>query len=131
MTMHLAHPSLTLTGKKKGKVKFASADAKRRHEELVSEWQSNLSKWKAMSKPSVFKPQRMSAESLRPRIPPGREVKQIIPSIDSGHIGAVSTKAPQMYTGTKIIGIGTLHKSNAVPVFSDEEAKDMAKMRRG
>jgi hypothetical protein len=36
-----------------------------------------------------------------------------------------------MYTGTKMIGIGTLHKSNAVPVFSDDEAKDMARMRRG
>lgn len=34
------------------------------------------------------------------------------------------------YTGDKMIGIGTLHKSNAVPVFTNEEAKDMAKMRR-
>jgi len=29
-----------------------------------------------------------------------------------------------------MLGIGTLHKSNAVPVFSQEEALDMAKMRR-
>lgn len=42
-----------------------------------------------------------------------------------------ATKAPQkVYTGTKLMGIGTLHKSNAVPVFSDEEAKDLATMRR-
>jgi hypothetical protein len=34
------------------------------------------------------------------------------------------------YTGTKMLGIGTLHKSNAVPIFSDEEAKDQATMRR-
>lgn len=34
------------------------------------------------------------------------------------------------YTGDKIIGIGTLHKSNAVPIFSQEEAKDQATMRR-
>jgi hypothetical protein len=34
------------------------------------------------------------------------------------------------YTGDKIIGIGTLHKSNAVPIFSEEEAKDQATMRR-
>jgi hypothetical protein len=27
-------------------------------------------------------------------------------------------------------GIGTLHKSNGVPVFSDEEAVDIATMRR-
>jgi hypothetical protein len=34
------------------------------------------------------------------------------------------------YTGDKIIGIGTLHKSNAVPIFSEEEARDQATMRR-
>jgi hypothetical protein len=35
------------------------------------------------------------------------------------------------YTGDKMLGIGTLHKSNAVPVFSNHEAKEMARMRRG
>jgi len=34
------------------------------------------------------------------------------------------------YTGTKVKGIGTMHKSNAVPIFSDEEAVDISKMRR-
>ena len=34
------------------------------------------------------------------------------------------------YTGTLVKGIATMHKSNAVPIFSDEEAKDIAKMRR-
>ncbi len=36
----------------------------------------------------------------------------------------------RQYTGDKIVGIGTLHKSNAVPVFSDQEAKDLSSMRR-
>jgi hypothetical protein len=36
----------------------------------------------------------------------------------------------KVYTGNKMIGIGTLHKSNAVPIFSDEDAKDQASMRR-
>lgn len=47
-------------------------------------------------------------------------------------IGGVATK-PVMgktYTGDKMKGIGTLHKSNAVPIFTDEEAKDQANMRR-
>jgi hypothetical protein len=35
-----------------------------------------------------------------------------------------------VYTGTAMLGIGTLHKSNAVPIFSDEEARDQANMRR-
>jgi len=29
-----------------------------------------------------------------------------------------------------MVGIGTLHKSNAVPIFNIEEAQDQAKMRR-
>jgi hypothetical protein len=36
----------------------------------------------------------------------------------------------KVYTGTAMKGIGTLHKSNAVPIFSDQEAKDQALMRR-
>jgi hypothetical protein len=34
------------------------------------------------------------------------------------------------YTGTLIKGIATMHKSNAVPIISKEEAEDVAKMRR-
>jgi hypothetical protein len=36
----------------------------------------------------------------------------------------------KVYTGTKILGIGTMHKSNAVPIFSDNEAKEISSMRR-
>jgi hypothetical protein len=34
------------------------------------------------------------------------------------------------YTGTLVKGIATMHKSNAVPVISQEEATDIANMRR-
>lgn len=34
------------------------------------------------------------------------------------------------YTGTLIKGIATMHKSNAVPVINQEEATDIANMRR-
>jgi len=131
MTMHLEHQALTMTGKRRGKQKYASAEAKRKAQELEQSWQSNMRQWQSMSKPTIFKPKPSSAEALRPKYPPGREPKQSIPSLDSKHIGAVSSRPVQMYTGDKIIGIGTLHKSNAVPVFSDTEAKDLATMRRG
>lgn len=36
----------------------------------------------------------------------------------------------KVYTGSAMRGIGTLHKSNAVPIFTDEEARDQATMRR-
>jgi hypothetical protein len=45
--------------------------------------------------------------------------------------GACAVKPNPQYTGTKIIGIGTMHKSNAVPIFTDEQAKDISTMRRG
>lgn len=131
MTMHLEHQALTMIGKRRGKQKYASAEAKRRAQELEQSWQSNMRQWQSMSKLTTYKPKANSAEALRPKYPPGREPKTNIPSLDSGHRGAVSSRPVQMYTGDKIIGIGTLHKSNAVPVFSDAEAKDMARMRRG
>ena len=40
-------------------------------------------------------------------------------------------KAPMKYTDTLVKGIATMHKSNAVPIISQEEATDIARMRRG
>jgi hypothetical protein len=48
-------------------------------------------------------------------------------SVDSSS-ATLSNK--KVYTGDKIIGIGTMHKSNAVPIFSDNEAKEISSMRR-
>ena len=79
--------------------------------------------------PRKRKPKTKNVLQYTSKIPPGRSTTQHIPSIDLGsHVAAAVPK--KVYTGTKIIGIGTLHKSNAVPIFSDEEAKDIAKMRR-
>lgn len=35
------------------------------------------------------------------------------------------------YTGTNMLGVATMHKSNLIPVFSKQEAIDISKMRRG
>ncbi len=45
--------------------------------------------------------------------------------------GGCTKKPAPVYTGSKIVGIATMHKSNMVPVFSSEEAEDISKMRRG
>ena len=42
---------------------------------------------------------------------------------------AARTESPR-YTGTYVKGIGTMHKSNAVPVTDDSQMKDIARMRR-
>jgi len=50
-------------------------------------------------------------------------------SLDTDN-GVAVKKNTMYYTGNNVKGIGTLHKSNAVPVFTDDEAKDQATMRR-
>ena len=45
MTMHLAHPSLSLNGKKKGKIKFRNAAEAQRARDLDSEWRDLKVKW--------------------------------------------------------------------------------------
>lgn len=45
-----------------------------------------------------------------------------------GTVHATTKKELQRYTGTFIIGIATMHKSNAVPIISKEQAIDIARM---
>ena len=131
MSMHLHHPSLSLNGKKRGKVKFRNAAEAQRARDLDSSWKELL-KTQGIEQDERRRRRAMSAEPLTYSLttPVGRETAHI-PSRDTGHAGAVRTKDIPKYTGTKILGIGTMHKSNAVPVFSNEEAHDIATMRRG
>ena len=43
---------------------------------------------------------------------------------------ATSKPEKKEYTGTLVKGISTMHKSNAVPILDEQEAKDHASMRR-
>lgn len=52
-----------------------------------------------------------------------------IPSLDNQH-GLASKKESPQYTGENMIGIGQLHKSNAIPVFRGNDVIDLGKMRR-
>jgi len=53
------------------------------------------------------------------------------PSHVTTGLAVCAKKADNVYTGDSIVGIGTMHKSNAVPIFNDNQAKDLATMRRG
>lgn len=121
------HPAFSTTGKRKGKTKFRSAEHARMARELQQEWERKQTEWKSMSKPvpKSFKVTKMQVNSL----PAGRE-SVTVPSLNSWVTGPVTTKKSQQYTGDKIIGIGTMHKSNAVPIFNDQQAKDISTMRR-
>lgn len=130
MTMHLAHPALTMGGKRKGKQKFRNAEEARRARELDASWTELQKKW-GVEQESKKRKTAMAAPSLDYKLsaPAGRGNTNHIPSRVTE--GGSTTPVHKVYTGTKILGIGTMHKSNAVPIFSDEEAQDIARMRRG
>ena len=127
MSMHLEGPWLSKIGKKRGKVKYKSAEAKRQAEELAKEWESLKNKYKSTttvrSKPTVAstnaaKSLTNSDDSNKPK------------SLNSWVTGAVSSKPNQMYTGDMVKGITVMHKSCLQPVFTEQEAIDAAHMRR-
>ena len=101
--------------------------------DLKAQWEQNLAQWakplergakaKAVKATSILshKPNLFIPEDRNPRI---------IRSVDSGKGQAVKKEVTH-YTGNQMLGVSQLHKSNMVPVFSDESIKDISKMRRG
>ena len=130
MSMHLHHPSLSLNGKKRGKVKFRNADEARKARELDASWKELL-KNQGLALEEKRRSRAMKAEPLIYKLTgvTDRAGTAHIPSRNTG--GNATLAAPKVYTGTKVKGIATMHKSNAVPVFSDEEAIEISRMRRG
>ena len=102
MSMHLHHPSLSLNGRKKGKVKFRNAEEARKARELEASWQELKKKWvveeddrrrrRAMSAPPL-------AGNYSLTIPENRSTRHI-PSRDTG--GSATLAAPKVYTGGTI-----------------------------
>lgn len=74
------------------------------------------------------KSRKKTFEPLTGYLPVTRETPKYN-SVGNG-VGVATKSEQKVYTGDKMIGIGTLHKSNAVPVFSTDDAKDLAIMRR-
>ena len=131
MAFHLEGPWLSTTGKRKGPRKWASSEAKKLAENRQAEWDRKLVNFEKMAprfSTGPYNAPKKTITDFMPKTPPGRETAQI-PSQDTGWVTCVKTQDKE-YTGTKIKGIGTMHKSNAVPVFSDQEAKDISTMRR-
>jgi hypothetical protein len=127
--MHLEGPWLSTTGKRKGKQKFASAEHARKARALDESWKELQKKWAVETENK----KRTRALSAAPYVSPPKNWRGSdaakLPSRDTG-AGNATLKPSKVYTGTKVKGIATMHKSNAVPVFSDEEAQDISRMRR-
>lgn len=111
-------------------------DRSKRKKKVPAKQQAEYQQWldslKSIPLPSAGKKKKaVVLQNTIPKLttPPGRETKHY-PSLSTS--GGVATKPNigKVYTGTAMKGIGTLHKSNAVPIFTDEEARDQAAMRR-
>lgn len=90
--------------------------------QLAAEWDAIVKKYQPKkiinNKVEAWKPAKSHVRTT-----------EYYPSLNSS--GGVATKAtPKVYTGDKMLGIATLHKSNAVPVFQAEDAVEISKMRR-
>ena len=70
-----------------------------------------------------------------PQVPVTTQTEQPPPtrpaSNPNGMMGIAAAVAPKKYTGTALVGIACMHKSNLVPIFNSEAAVEVATMRRG
>jgi len=74
------------------------------------------------SRPTIRAVQSNAPEPYRRETPEYRSASDTVgvaPRVDSPR-----------YTGTVVKGIGTMHKSNAVPIIDEQHMKDIARMRR-
>lgn len=98
----------------------------------IAEYQAWLDSVNSMST-SFSRTKKVTTKSATPIVTKSyiRETPRY-PSLATSVPGGGCTKPihGKVYTGTAMKGIGTLHKSNAVPIFTDEEARDQAAMRR-
>ena len=141
MTMHLARGLTTLNTKKRKKAKLTLGKVAKLEQQMREHNKymksigchnlvMNLKESQIIfqgtykSKNRDFKPLKQTESYVRKT--------EYIPSKDSAESFAPCTrKEPQQYSGErKLLGIATMHKSNLVPVFSDDDAKELAKMRR-
>ena len=129
MTMHLEGPWLSTGGKRKGKIKFRNSAEAQKARQLDADWKELQKKWEVDADDKKRK-RALMAEPLQYTLstPPGRTTSNGIPSRVTA--GGSTSSVHKVYTGTKVLGIGTMHKSNAVPIFCDEEAKAISTMRR-
>ena len=131
MAFHLEGPWLTTTGKHKTKRKWTSSEAKKLAQKQQADWDRKLVEFDKLApkfSTGPYNAPRKTMADFMPKTPPGRETPKV-ESQDTGWVPCVKVKDNE-YTGTKVKGIGTMHKSNGIPIFSDEEAKDISSMRR-
>ena len=117
---------LTLTKNSSSKKRKVSKAKKEQYEKWLQEITKPVPKFSRNNSTKIIK---SAPDFPTYKVPAGRETP-FYNSKNPHNMSVCSKPVDKRYTGDKMIGIGTLHKSNAVPVFNTQEALDMAKMRR-
>lgn len=142
MTMHLDRGLTTLNTKKRKQKKLTNAQL----EKLEIEWRQYNKDMRRKHMHSCqfekfedyvaytrgqYKPKATKQEFRELKWDPPRRETRHIPSLDTIPTGACAPPERKKYTGDLIVGVATMHKSNAVPVMrGTSQAEDIAKMRR-
>lgn len=116
---------IILKQKKRIRNRIANTLRKREAQRKHNQWlrDNNLA-------PDQLKTRAKDREKLRPGMPDYQPKRKMPRTSDK--ITKMSGRAePQQYSGErKLLGIGIMHKSNLVPIFDEESAKEISKMRR-
>ena len=142
--MHLlpVYYSTTNTRKRKQKKKSKSVlEAERKHAKFLKKMgvgsRSSVGSEHRSSKPRVTGSSPVESTNSRslaqsgsaPALGAGGQKFESSNS-DQFYNPSMAKKPENVYTGTEIIGIGQMHKSNAVPIRGKKQAEEIAKMRR-
>ena len=146
MTMHLVGPYMTTTNYKKRKEKKLTDNQKVK---LEQEWRAYNKRMRQMNCHSAqfdtFEQYlsytrgehvpRNKQKEYTPYETPKSYVRhtESYPSLQTSNTipGACAKRETPKYTGDLIVGIGTMHKSNLVPIMrGTKQAEELAKMRR-
>ena len=143
MTMHLERGLTMLNTRKRKKKKYSKKDLETF--EKMRKDNNKFFKSLGLERHVMDKEKWMKyvTGKQRPRLrktsgidPFGRDTKYYrkgadIPMGNKIPVGTGSKKESQKYSGErKLIGIGLMHKSNLVPIWDEEGAKEISKMRR-
>jgi hypothetical protein len=120
MTMHLEKVYINNYGKCKSRLNAKQLRAKQEHETWLRKRGLHSDQIVAKKKANPVRPNPVSDYTHTSR----KTIKT------SDKVGNGFAKPANVYTGNNLIGIGQMHKSNAVPIFRKEDAIAIAQMRR-
>lgn len=135
MSMHLCGPALTTTSTKKRKKKLTD----NQYTKMCMDWRSYNKDMRRMGLKEKTLDEYIAYRQGKLKYTPkvikdpfkAETYRRETPKYESGvGIGVGGARKENVYTGTLIKGIATMHKSNAVPIINSEQAVEISQMRR-